>query len=104
MMRPVWSTIVPPVRNSTIRGPLASMHARRLPGPESASVVTLHTLPPRPPTDWAPNPLAVGNALAAGAARLVVIGARVPIAGDAASPAGRVRTRVEQRRAPARTS
>ena len=37
------------------------MCARSDPAPESASVVTGMTRPPRPPTDAAPNPSAVGN-------------------------------------------
>src|SRR4051794_13951235 len=54
--------IVPPIRNTTILGPLASTAALKLPTPESLRVVTSMTLPPRPPTLLAPKPSAPGNA------------------------------------------
>jgi membrane associated rhomboid family serine protease len=38
------------------------MHARRLPAPELLRFVTLMTAPPRPPTDVAPPPWALGKA------------------------------------------
>src|ERR1700753_15152 len=57
--RPV---IRPDTRNTQVRGPDASRHARKLPLPESFRVVTSITMPPRPPTDSAPPPSAPGNA------------------------------------------
>src|SRR5262245_56287575 len=55
--------IVPPTANTQVRGPVFSMQARRLPVPASLRLVTLMTVPPRPPTALAPKPSALGNAL-----------------------------------------
>jgi hypothetical protein len=52
----------PDTRKTQVRGPEASMHARRLPVPESFKVVTSITAPPRPPAAAAPPPCAPGNA------------------------------------------
>src|SRR6266540_3801830 len=80
-LRPDWKVyrgiafvrvIVPLTRNTTMRGPEASIAARRLPGPESSRLVTSITRPPRPPTASAPNPSAVGNAFTAGAAAVAI--------------------------------
>jgi hypothetical protein len=54
--------IVPPTRNTTVRGPSASHAARSVPGPESARLVTSTTRPPRPPLAFVPNPSAPGKA------------------------------------------
>src|SRR4030067_59966 len=48
--------MVPLTVNTQVRGPLASMQARREPEPESARVVTGITRPPRPPRLSAPPP------------------------------------------------
>jgi len=56
------TAMVPPVRKTTVRGPLASQAARRLPGPESSRWFTARVRPPRPPMVPAPNPSAPGNA------------------------------------------
>src|SRR5689334_11625661 len=52
----------PETRNTHVRGPLASMHARKLPEPVSFRFVTRIVVPPRPPSDPAPPPCAPGNA------------------------------------------
>src|SRR5271154_7070163 len=52
----------PDTRNTQVRGPEASMHARRLPVPESFRLVTSITAPPRPPMEEAPPPWAPGKA------------------------------------------
>src|ERR1700730_9446647 len=57
-----WFTMLPPTRNTQVRGPLASTHARSDPSPESFRFVTSITTPPRPPTAAAPPPSAPGNA------------------------------------------
>src|SRR5580700_4655375 len=57
-----WFTMLPPTRNTQVRGPLASTHARSDPFPESFRFVTSITTPPRPPTAAAPPPSAPGNA------------------------------------------
>ena len=54
--------ISPDTRKTQVRGPEASMHARKLPVPESFKVVTSITTPPRPPAAAAPPPCAPGNA------------------------------------------
>jgi hypothetical protein len=54
--------MLPPMRNTQVRGPLASTHARSDPSPESFRLVTSITTPPRPPTAAAPPPSAPGNA------------------------------------------
>jgi len=51
----------PDTRNTQVRGPEASMHARKLPVPESFKLVTSMTTPPRPPAAAAPPPCAPGN-------------------------------------------
>jgi len=58
------TSMVPPVRKTTILGPSVSMAARKLPGPLSFRLVTSINLPPRPPTELAPNPSAPGKARA----------------------------------------
>src|SRR6266508_2701703 len=55
-------TIVPPTRNTQVRGPHAWTHARSEPVPESSRFATSNTAPPRPPCDSAPPPAAPGNA------------------------------------------
>jgi hypothetical protein len=57
------STIVPATRKVHVRAPVAIIHSRSDPAPESASVVTGITRPPRPPVAAAPKPCAVGKAL-----------------------------------------
>jgi hypothetical protein len=57
------TVIVPPVRKTTMRRPDASAQALKLPLPELLRLVTSQTYPPRPPSDDAPKPSAVGNAL-----------------------------------------
>ena len=54
--------MLPRTRNTQVRGPLASTHARSDPFPESFRFVTSITTPPRPPTAAAPPPSAPGNA------------------------------------------
>jgi hypothetical protein len=54
--------MLPPTRNTQVRGPLASTHARSDPFPESFRFVTSITTPPRPPVAAAPPPSAPGNA------------------------------------------
>lgn len=54
--------MVPATRNTHVRGPVAIMHSRKDPAPESASVVTGITRPPRPPKEAAPKPSALGKA------------------------------------------
>src|SRR5271154_7589958 len=54
--------IIPDPRKTQVRGPEASMHARKLPVPESFKLVTSMTTPPRPPAAAAPPPCAPGNA------------------------------------------
>src|SRR5690606_9121847 len=56
------ASITPLTSNTTMRGPLSSSAACRLPGPVASSVVTLSTRPPRPPLTMAPNPSAPGKA------------------------------------------
>src|ERR1700720_3730113 len=56
------NVITPDTRKTQVRGPEASMHARRLPVPESFKLVTSITAPPLPPTAAAPPPCASGNA------------------------------------------
>jgi|SRR5580692_3354620 hypothetical protein len=56
------NVIIPDTRKTHVRGPEASMHARKLPVPESFKVVTSITTPPRPPAAAAPPPCAPGNA------------------------------------------
>src|SRR5688572_27498390 len=58
----LWVVIVPPTRNTQMRGPCAATQARRLPAPLSLRFVTSMTVPPRPPLLWVPNPSAPGNA------------------------------------------
>ena len=48
------SAIVPEVEKTTVRGPVASTAARRLPAPLSLRFVTSITLPPRPPLERRP--------------------------------------------------
>ncbi len=62
MVRSFSSVIMPETRKITIRGPLASIASRKLPGPSSLRLVTLKILPPRPPGVNAPAPSAPGNA------------------------------------------
>jgi len=57
--------MVPPVRNTQVRGPLAATQARSDPGPESFRLAIKYTLPPRPPFESAPPPCAPGNAATA---------------------------------------
>ena len=59
-----------------MRGPLAVTASRRLPGPESSSVLTAITRPPRPPGVSLPNPSAPGNAGSANAPPQNVLTAR----------------------------
>ena len=54
--------ISPPTLNTQVLGPLACTQARRLPVPESLVLVTSYTVPPRPPTVFAPKPSAPGKA------------------------------------------
>src|ERR1700740_741126 len=55
--------MVPPMRNTQVRGPLAvSAHARKDPEPLSWGLVLSKTPPPRPPTLRAPPPCAPGKA------------------------------------------
>jgi hypothetical protein len=54
--------MTPDTRKTQVRGPEASMHARKLPVPESFKLVTSITAPPLPPTAAAPPPCASGNA------------------------------------------
>jgi hypothetical protein len=53
---------IPATRKMQVRGPLALVHARSEPGPESLRLVTSNTWPPRPPRDAAPPPSAPGKA------------------------------------------
>jgi len=53
---------MPATRNTQVRAPLASTHARSEPAPESFKFVTSKTAPPRPPTEAAPPPCAPGKA------------------------------------------
>lgn len=57
--------MMPATRNTQVRGPLASMQARKLPVPESLRFVTSMIAPPRPPTAAAPPPCALGKAATA---------------------------------------
>src|SRR5882724_2018217 len=54
--------MTPDTRKTQVLGPEASMHARRLPVPESFKLVTSITAPPLPPSAAAPPPCASGNA------------------------------------------
>jgi hypothetical protein len=54
--------MIPEVSKTTILGPVASTAARKLPGPWSFIFVTLMTVPPLPPTLYAPKPSAPGKA------------------------------------------
>src|SRR5262245_17991670 len=63
-----FSAIVPPTVKRHVRGPVFSMQARKLPVPRSFRLVTLITLPPRPPRLLAPKPSAVGNDFTAASA------------------------------------
>ena len=62
------SVMSPAIENSTILGPSAVTAARKLPGPESASVVTAIRRPPRPPGVPAPKPSAAAGGAGAEAA------------------------------------
>jgi hypothetical protein len=55
-------SITPLTSNTMIRAPWVASASFRLPAPDSASVVTFMTLPPRPPLAAAPNPCAPGKA------------------------------------------
>src|SRR5688572_24720520 len=68
----LWVVIVPPTRNTQMRGPWDSTQARRLPGPLSLRLVTSITVPPRPPKLCAPNPSAPGKATTGAAAETEV--------------------------------
>src|SRR5687767_177224 len=48
--------------NTIVRGPDCPRQYRRLPAPLSLRLVTLHTLPPRPPEANCPKPSALGKA------------------------------------------
>src|SRR5580704_5455766 len=54
--------MIPATRKTQVRGPLALVHARSEPVPESFRLVTSNTCPPRPPTAAAPPPSAPGKA------------------------------------------
>lgn len=56
------SFMIPATRNMTIRGPLASAAALKLPFPLSLRFVTSITRPPRPPVANMPPPQAPGKA------------------------------------------
>jgi hypothetical protein len=58
----VAKVMVPPVLNTTILGPLASIAALKLPAPESLRLVTSITRPTLPPGVFAPKPSAPGKA------------------------------------------
>src|SRR5688500_7961784 len=55
--------MTPLTSKTTIRGPSAAQASARLPGPDAFRLVTLMTLPPRPPLLIAPQPSAPGKAL-----------------------------------------
>src|SRR5437773_8684945 len=57
-----FNAIVPATRKTTMRGPVASHAARKLPGPLSFRFVTMMTFPPRPPGVVEPKPSAPGKA------------------------------------------
>lgn len=59
----IWigPSMTPLTAKTTVVGPDRSTQACRLPTPSRACVVTVHTLPPRPPLATAPNPSAPGN-------------------------------------------
>jgi hypothetical protein len=61
MLSPDFHSMMPAAR-TTMRGPGASIAARKLPGPLSLRLVTAITLPPRPPVVNMPPPHAPGNA------------------------------------------
>ena len=54
--------MVPETLNTQIRGPGKLTHSRSEPIPLSARLETMKTLPPRPPTAFAPKPSADGKA------------------------------------------
>src|ERR1051326_3010229 len=62
--------MIPPVRNTMVRAPLALQASRKLPGPEAFRLVTSITLPLRPPMETAPHPYAPGKAGVCAAANM----------------------------------
>src|SRR5512135_1664590 len=67
------SWMMPEMSKTTVRGPLASHAARKLPGPELFRLVTCKTAPPRPPTATAPQPSAPGKEGTATAEFIIVL-------------------------------
>src|SRR5678809_933852 len=54
--------MMPATLNTTILAPPCSQAQRKLPGPSSFRLLTIYTLPPRPPKLYLPPPSAPGKA------------------------------------------
>src|SRR5690606_29395811 len=78
-----FNVIVPDTSNTMILAPAAAIAARKLPVPESFRLVTLMTLPPRPPVASLPKPSAPGKARA-----VSLIGTGPPAVGSSTFGAG----------------
>src|SRR5689334_11570341 len=71
------NVMLPATRNTTVRGPEASVQLRKLPAPLLFRFVTSQTEPPLPPTALAPSPSAPGKATMAWSAGVIAMAIKI---------------------------